>query len=116
MSYQVGLACYADLSGAGAAACAAFAPVTSILSDGSISTASCSSSDATGALILQVATVGATTSTTFRTLPVAFQPCQYGDYVDAGLTIFVALLVLWAALYPFKRIIDFLGWSRGSDV
>lgn len=119
MSYQVGFACYADLASAGVAACNAFsASVVTVASGESVSLA-CVSSDANGVLTIArgvwaQGSIPTYSAVQFTQTPV-YAPCMYQDFVDAGLSIFVALLVVWASYLGYKKIIDFLSWGRGCD-
>ena len=105
MTLQVGNACYANPVDAGVAACSSFAPVSSVSADGSqVRTVSCGSSDpATGALLLNIATVGtssgASSSTVQVSQSVAFPTCTQQDYVDAYMGIFGALLGAFGVLF-----------------
>jgi hypothetical protein len=108
MSLQVGSACFANPVDAGAAACSAFLPVSAVSADGSqVRTVSCGSADpSTGALILNVATVGTTSGATSTSSTVsqlqAFPSCTQQDYVDAYQSIFLAVLgVLAVCLGPW---------------
>ena len=118
MSFQVGLACYADLPAAGSAACSLFSPVTNISNGGaSVSSISCDSSGASGELYLKVATApigGGTTTFSYVYMPPTFQRCMYPDFVEAGILIFVSVLSVWALTYGGMQIYKMLHWSRGD--
>lgn len=119
MSYQVGAACYATVVDAGVAACAAYTPVSTLVSNGAvIRTISCTSADAvTGALKLQVTSTpvsgGASTITQVKQV-ISYSPCVQGDFVAAGELIFASVLTAWAALYGVNAIRRYLDWSRGE--
>lgn len=105
MTLQVGNACYANPVDAGVAACSSFVPVSAVSADGSqVRTVTCASSDpSTGALMLNIATVGTTTgasSTNAQVLQaVAFPTCTQQDYVDSYMAIFAALLGAFGVLF-----------------
>lgn len=119
MSYQVGAACYATVVDAGVAACAAYAPISTLVSNGAvIRTISCTSADAvTGALKLQITSTpvsgGASTIAQVKQV-ISYSPCVQSDYVAAAELIFAAILSVWAALYGVNAIRRYLDWSRGE--
>lgn len=119
MSYQVGAACYATVVDAGVAACAAYAPISNLVSNGAvIRTISCTSADAvTGALNLRVTSTpisgGASTVTQVKQV-ISYSPCVQGDYVAAGELIFASVLTVWAAAYGVNAIRRYLDWARGD--
>jgi hypothetical protein len=121
MSYQVGAACYATVVDAGAAACAQYQPVSTLVQDGAvIRTVSCSSADpTTGALNLNISStpVGGSpgTSATVQQA-ITFPDCQQFAYVQAAQVIFGSLLGLWAVIWCGKKMIDIINWGRGESV
>lgn len=120
MSYQVGYSCYADLPSAGVAACSQFTPVTSVTggTGGAVVNASCLSSDDYGSLTLKIVSSpinGDTPSVSYNTITPVFHPCQYSDFIDAGLVIFAALLGVWASCWGIYQLIKMLHWSRGDQ-
>lgn len=97
MSYQVGAACYATVVDAGGAACTAYAPVSTLVSDGAIlRTASCSSVDSTtGALNLQITSTpvdGTASTTAIVSQTISYPACIQADYILAGEIVAGALL------------------------
>ncbi|MDK6078350.1 hypothetical protein [Massilia varians] len=121
MSYQVGAACYATVVDAGAAACAQYAPVSSLVQDGAvIRTVSCSSADPTsGALFLHISStpsdgLGQTTSVTVKQ-SISFPDCQQSAYVQAAQVVFGACLGLWSVIWCGKKILELLNWGRGDN-
>lgn len=119
MSFQVGFACYADLASAGAAACSQFTPVTSVTGGvgGAVYNASCQSSDSSGVLTLKIITSpnnGDAPFYTNNTIQPVYNNCMWPDYVDAGLTIFVALLSVFFAAWGVYQLYSMLHWSRGD--
>lgn len=122
MSYQVGAACYATLVDAGAAACAQYAPVSTLVHDGAvIRTVSCSSADpTTGALNLHISSTpadgsDATTEITVQQA-ITFSDCQQFAWVDAAEVIFASGLGLWAVIYGGKKLLEVLHWGRGESI
>lgn len=120
MSYQVGAACYATVVDAGAAACAQYAPVSTLVQDGAvIRTVSCTSVDpVTGALNLSIASTsvdGALNSTTTVQQQITFPNCQQFAYMDAAKVVFGALLGLWVVVYCGKKLIEVINWGRGES-
>lgn len=119
MSYQVGAACYATVVDAGGAACAAYAPVSTLVSNGAIlRTVSCTSADSTtGALNLQITSTpvdGSATTTAIISQVISYSHCTQADYVAASELIVGALLAVWASLYGLNEIRKYLNWSRGE--
>jgi len=119
MSYQVGGACYATTVEAGAAACAAYAPVSTLVEDGAvIRTVSCLSADtSSGSLNLQVSSTpisGGASSTSTVQQQIAFPECRQQDYVVAGEVVFAAILAAWVGCWGLWKITTFLNWSRGD--
>ena len=119
MSYQVGFACYADLASAGAAACSQFQPVTSVTggTGGAVLNATCQSSDSSGVLTLKIITSpinGDTPFYTNNTISPVYNNCTWPEYVDAGLTIFVALLGVYFAAWGVYQLYNMLHWSRAD--
>ena len=120
MSYQVGAFCYASLADAGSAACASFAPVTSIVNGGaSITTISCQSATDAGALNLMSVTnpTDGSSGMSVRAVTqyVAYQPCQEAKYWEAGFTIVGAVLGLVCISVPLWRFCNWLVWGRGES-
>lgn len=120
MSYQVGAACYATRVDAGAATCAAYAPVSQLVQDGAvIRTVSCSGADSsTGALNLTITSTpvsGGLPSVAVVQQAITFPDCQQFAWVDAAEVIFAACLGLWAIIYGGKKIIETLNWGRGES-
>jgi hypothetical protein len=118
MAYQVGLACYATFADAGAAACSSFVPISSITAT-DYKYVDCGGSDpVSGALYLAVRTTNISTGTiTFNTIvqPIDFQPCMWSDFVAAIEICFGAALGVWAIWHGGKKLLSFLGWSRGEN-
>lgn len=116
MSYQVGSYCYTDLQSAGAASCASFSPVSSINNDGTLRTVSCETSNASGALILKVATTqeGQPTTYTSITQQIAYQDCQQGQIISAQVQLFGAILAACAVCYAVWRMVQYFNHSRGD--
>lgn len=117
-SVQVGNACYASAVDSGAAACAAFVPVSSI-SSGQVQTVTCSSADAnTGALNLVVTTTtistGVTVTNNIQQLQ-SFPACNQADYVVAAEVVGSGVFAIFALIYGAKKILSILYWSRGSE-
>ena len=120
MSYQVGAFCYASLADAGSAACASFAPVTSIVNGGaSITTVSCQSSTDAGALNLMIVTnpTDGSSGMSVRAVTqyIVYQPCQEAKYWDAGFTVGGYVLALLCVCVPLWRFTKWLGWGRGAE-
>lgn len=120
MSYQVGAACYATVVEAGGAACAAYAPVSTLVLDGAaVRTVSCTSADpSTGALKLQISTTpvdGSAGTSTVVSQSIAFPECTQGDYVAAAEIIFGAVLAAWALVWGLNAVRRYLDWSRGES-
>lgn len=121
MSFQVGAACFATVVDAGAAACAQYQPVSSLVQDGAvIRTVSCSSADiTTGALNLTVSStpVDGSTGATAITVQqaITFPDCQQAVYVQAAQVIFGACLGLWSVIYCGKKLIETINWGRGES-
>ena len=97
MSYQVGVACFATMAGAGSATCSQFTPITSLVENGAvIRTVSCSSADpTTGVLNLQISSTpvdGSPSTITHASQPVTFADCLWPHYVNGGLQVFAVLL------------------------
>ena len=121
MSYQVGAACYATVVEAGGAACAAYAPVSTLVLDGAaVRTVSCTSADlTTGALLLHISTSpidGSVGTSTVISQSVAFPNCIQGDYVAAAEAVFGALLAGWALVWGMNAVRRYLDWSRGESI
>jgi hypothetical protein len=119
MSYQVGSACFATVVEAGGAACAAFAPVSTLVSNGTVlRTVSCSSADlSTGALNLQITSTpvdGSATTTATISQVISYPDCKQADYVAAGEVILGALLAAWALCYGPYAVTRLLNSSRGD--
>ena len=118
MPLQVGLSCYATPVDAGQAACASFQPVTTVTAS-SVRTVTCSSADAaSGALNLSVATTDTTTNVTTTQLISqleTYPPCSHGDYLVAFEVIFSGILGILTMIWCYKKLLDFLGWSRGEN-
>ena len=119
MSYQVGAFCFATAADAGAAACARFEPVTSIVDSGAtVRSVSCESFDiSTGALNLEITSSPvAGGSSTYSTISqqIAFAPCQESVYLDAAEAISGLVLAAYFSAWGMLKIIQFLGVFRGS--
>jgi len=120
MSYQVGAACYATVVDAGGAACAAYAPVSTLVHDGAaVRTVSCTSADpSSGALNLQISTTpvdGSPGTVSTVSQPIAFPPCTQADYVLAAETIVAALLAAWVVVWGVNEVRKYIDWSRGDS-
>lgn len=121
MSFQVGSACYATVVDAGVAACAQYAPVSTLIQDGAvIRTVSCSSADATtGALNLNISSTpvdGSAGTVATVQQAITYADCQQFAWVQAAEVVFAALLGLWAVCYAGYKIISLLRWGRGDSV
>jgi hypothetical protein len=119
MSYQVGASCYATVVDAGGAACAAYAPISSIVADGAVvRTVTCTSADpSTGSLNLQISSTpidGSASSIAYVSQAIAFPSCTQSDYVAATEIVVAAVLACWAAVYALNAIRKYLDWSRGE--
>lgn len=119
MSYQVGAACYATVVDAGSAACAAYAPVSTLIQDGTVvRTVSCFSADAsTGALNFQISSTpvdGSASTIATVSQAISFPVCSQGDYVAAAEVVAAAMLAAWAAAYGLNAIRRYIDWSRGE--
>ena len=117
MIYQVGALCYANLASAGAATCAQFTAVQSVSAEftSTFVSVTCESSDVLGVLRLKISALKAgSTNVTYGTLTPIYQPCEYSDVVNAGLTIFTAILVVWASCWGLYKLYQILHWSRGD--
>lgn len=119
MSYQVGAACYATVVDAGGAACAAYAPLSTLVSNGAIlRTVSCTSADSsTGALNFQITSTpvdGSATTTAIISQVISYPSCTQSDYLAASEIVIGAVLAVWASVYGLNEIRKYLGWSRGD--
>ena len=119
MSYQVGLACYADLSSASSATCSQFSPVTSVTggSGGAVVQASCSSANDFGVLTLKIVSSpinGDAPSVSYNTITPVYHPCQYSEYMDAVIAIGVAVACVWAACWGVYQLYKMMHWSRSD--
>jgi hypothetical protein len=120
MSFQVGAACFATVVDAGAAACAQYAPVSTLVQDGAvIRTVSCSSADTTtGALNLNISSTpvnGSSASTATVQQSITFPGCQQAAYVQAASVIFGSALGLWSVIWCGKKLIETINWGRGES-
>ena len=117
MSLQVGPFCYASVADAAGAACSSFVPVTS--QNGNIvSTTTCTGSDSSGNLLFQQ--VNTDTSTNISTVQnfsqlLAYPSCSQGDYVAAVETIAGPLLLVIVTVITGRKILQWVGWSRGDS-
>ncbi len=119
MSYQVGAACFATVVEAGGAACAAYAPVSTLVENGAVvRTVSCTSADqTTGALRLQITSTavdGSPGTSTIVSQLISYPDCREGDYVAAAEILVGATLACWATVWGLNAIRNFLDWSRGE--
>lgn len=121
MSFQVGAACFATVVDAGAAACAQFQPVSTLVQDGAvIRTVSCSSADPmTGALNLNISSTlvdGSATSAVAVQQSITFSSCQHAIYVQAASVVFGSVLGLWSVIWCGKKVIETINWGRGESI
>lgn len=119
MSYQVGAACYATVVDAGAAACAAYSPVSQLVEDGAVvRTVSCSTADLyTGALNLTITSTPVGGSPSYSSTvqqSITYADCQQFAYMAALEVIFASLLGLWVVIYSGKKLIQIINWGRGN--
>lgn len=120
MSFQVGAACFATVVDAGAAACAQYQPVSTLVQDGAVlRTVSCSSADpSTGALNLNITSTpvdGSASSSAIVQQAISFSDCQEAAYVQAASIYFGAALGLWAVIWCGKKVIETINWGRGES-
>lgn len=116
-SVQVGASCYANVVDAAAAVCAAHIP-TAVISGQSVVTLSCKGFTDQGEVVMQTSAqqIGGTVpaSTTTNTLMIVEQPCTNGQFMDAGIVIFMAILAAAVIPYGLLKIIRLLNSSRGE--
>lgn len=118
MSLQVGPHCYATALDAGAPACAAFVPVSS-LSGNQLTTISCSSVRTDGSLLM----VRSVADTTGATNPVltefiqqpSYPPCVEADYLTAVEGIVGPILGTLMLCWGLWRVASYLGWGRHTE-
>lgn len=120
MSYQVGVACYATAADAGAAACAQYTPVTTMVENGAvIRTVSCSTADSTtGALKLQITSTpvdGSPSTTVFVSHPIAFADCMWPKFAEAGVVVFGMLLGIYCTVKAWNYVLDYLDSYRSAE-
>lgn len=121
MSYQVGVACFATLAGAGSATCSQYTPVTALVEHGAvIRTVSCASADpTTGGLNLQITSTpvdGSPGVTAFVSQPIAFADCLWPQYVSGGLQVFAALLGVVVTVKAWGYLQNYLeSQARGNE-
>lgn len=119
MSYQVAGSCYGTVPDAGAAACAAFAPVTQV-SDAFVRTVSCGSAAVdSGALNLTVTTTpvdGQPSTVAIVQQQIAFPVCQQQDQIDAYLYLFGAALAAAAAIFPLWMLYRWITTQTRAEV
>lgn len=117
MAFQVGVSCYATAADAGRAACSQFQPLTTI-SGNTVKTVSCSSADViTGDLNLSVISTDIPTNITTAqgiTHSLSFPPCIQQDYLDAIEVVSASLLSVLVIWWCGMKLVNFLGWSRGT--
>ena len=117
-SVQVGAFCYADMAAAGAAACSAHIPTTTVAGSSLVSV-SCGGVDAVGALQMRTAVspLDGSSPAVVSTVLVspAYGPCLQGDLVNAGIAVLLSLLVAWVAVHGVQRVIAMLRWGRGEQ-
>lgn len=119
MSYQVGSQCFATPADAAGAACAQFVPSTSLSQDGTvIRNLTCSSPQADGSLVLNVASTllsDGSQSTLSRVVVPAYPSCVQQDYVDASLLVFAALLSAVCVPYSLWLVYRFVNFGARNQ-
>ena len=120
MSFQVGAVCFATVVDAGAAACAQYQPVSTLVQDGAvIRTVSCSSADpVTGALNLTISSTpvdGSQGAVGTVQQAISFSDCQQAAYVQAASVIFASALGVWVVVWCGKKLIETINWGRGES-
>lgn len=124
MPYQVGNSCYATLEHAAVAACAEFVPSRTVTSSGDLIHNFCYRPSVSSAGDLNVYMQTYRNGVLAENISIDpffnyYRPCTQTDYVDAAISIGVALLTLWASVHAlwwlYKKFDGYLTWGRGSE-